>query len=195
MALAWRLGAPGAEDATGCTERGAQPLGERPKRLAIPNGPRVGHTIESSGGQALGMHGEGGQRCPVQWRDWLPYLPRDARDGRRHFWHDALGLRQARHAALAEPCVLGDRAHRRDGRVEISGHELAVATDPAVEIDPMVGVADATDALGDVRTWLREALLLTTGRFQGQRGWLQAPRVFWGAARTALCGEAWSGSC
>jgi hypothetical protein len=46
MEMVLRLGAPCAEDATGCTQRGAKPLGELPKRLAIPDGPSVGHTIE-----------------------------------------------------------------------------------------------------------------------------------------------------
>jgi hypothetical protein len=59
---------------------------------------------------------------------------------------------------------------------------------PAVEIDNMVVVADATDALGDVLTVLSEALMLTTGRFKGLLGLLQAHRCFWGAARPALCG-------
>jgi hypothetical protein len=103
-------------------------------------------------------------------------------------WHAALGFPQALHAALAAPCVLGERTNLLEGRLDSSGNAGAVATAPAVEIDTMVVVADATDALGAVLTVLCEALRLTTGRFKGLRGVLQAPRCLWGAARTALCG-------
>src|SRR5215475_1576668 len=134
------------------------------------------------------MHGEGCRRCQVQLRDLLPHIPRDERDGRLHFWHDALGFLNALQAARAEPFVLGDRTNLLDVRLDSSGHEWAVSTYPAVEIDKMVVVADATDALGDVLTLLSEALLLTTGRFQGLLGLLQAHRFFWGAAPPALGG-------
>ena len=120
------------------------------------------------------MHGEGGRRCQVQLSDLLPYIPRDELDGCLHFWHDALGFLNTLQAALAEPFVLGDRTNLLDVRLDISGNELAVSTYPAVEIDKMVVVADATDALCNLFALLREALMLTTGGFECLLGLLQA---------------------
>ena len=37
----------------------------------------------------------------------------------------------------------------RDVPLDISGNELTVSTHPVLEIDKMVGMADATDTLGD----------------------------------------------
>jgi len=51
-------------------------------------------------------------------------------------------------------------------RLNISGNELAVATHTALEIDTMVIVPDATDALANVLALLSEALMLTTGGFE-----------------------------
>ena len=75
-----------------------------------------------------------------------------------------------------------------DVPLDISGNELTVSTHPALEIDKLVGMADATDALSDLLAVLREALVLTTGRFECLRGVLQAHGGFWGPARTALFG-------
>jgi hypothetical protein len=123
---------------------GFPPLKVPIRRKLGPDGPSVGHTIEIIGGNELGMHGEGCLRCQVQLRDLLPHIPRDERDGRLHFGHDALGFLNALQAALAKPFVLGDRSNLLDVRLDISGNELAVSTYPAVEIDKMVVVADAT---------------------------------------------------
>ena len=84
--------------------------------------------------------------------------------------------------------MLGNGANLLDVRLDISGNELAVSTHPALEIDKMVGMADATDALGDLLALLSEALVLTTGRFERLLGLLQAHGRLWGAARTALFG-------
>src|SRR5437879_1955021 len=119
--------------------------------------------------------------------DLLPHIPRDERDGRLHFGHDALGFLHALQAALAEPFVLGNRTHLLNVRLDISGNELTVSTDPALEIDKMVVVADATDALGDLLALLSEALMLTTGRFELLLGLLKAHGRCWRTARTALC--------
>ena len=99
-----------------------------------------------------------------------------------------LGFLNALHAALAEPFVLGDHTNLLDVRVDISGNELAVATHTALEIDTMVIVPDATDALANVLALLSEALMLTTGGFECLRGVLQAHRGFGGPARPALFG-------
>jgi hypothetical protein len=60
------------------------------------------------------------------------------------------------------------------------------STYPAFEIDTMVVVADATDALGDLLALLSEALMLTTGRFKLLLGLRKAHGRFWRAARTAV---------
>src|SRR5262249_26087288 len=59
---------------------------------------------------------------------------------------------------------------------------------PALQIDKVVGVANATDARRDLFTVLSETLVLTTGRFEGLLGVLQAHEVLWGASWTALFG-------
>jgi hypothetical protein len=86
--------------------------------------------------------------------------------------------------------VLGNRTHLLNVRLDISGNELAVSTYPALEIDKMVVVADATDALGNLLALLSEALMLTTGRFELLLGLLKAHGRLWRAARTALFGLA-----
>ena len=124
--------------------------------------------------------------CQVELIDLLPNIPRDELDGRLHFRHHALGFLDALQAALAEPFVLGNRTNLLNVRLDISGNELAVSTYPALEIDKMVGMADATDALGDLLALLGEALMLTTGRFELLLGLLKAHGRLWGAAWTAL---------
>jgi hypothetical protein len=55
-------------------------------------------------------------------------------------------------------------ADRVDVLLDIAGNALAVATDAAVEVDKVVGVADGTDTLADLLTLPGEALgLLTSG--------------------------------
>ncbi|HSX77797.1 MAG TPA: hypothetical protein VLQ80_04390, partial [Candidatus Saccharimonadia bacterium] len=125
----------------------------------------------------------GGWLGQVSVIDLLPHLSRDERESRRHVWHDALGLLQARQAALAAPCVLGHRTHLLAMRLDSSGKEWAVSTSPTCEIDPMVVVAAATEALGDLLTLRREALMRTAGRCECLRGLLQAHECLWGPAR------------
>ena len=70
--------------------------------------------------------------------------------------------------------MLGNGANLLDVPLDIRGNELAVSTHPALEIDKMVVVADATDTRLDLFTLLSEALVLTTGRFERLLGLLQA---------------------
>ena len=162
----WASGLNCAQGATGLKQRGAKSLGEFPKRLAIPDGPRLGHAIEIKRWDELGVHGEGGGRRQVELIDLLPHITRDERDGRLHFRHDTLGFLDALQAALAEPFVLGNSTNLLDVRLDIRGNELAVSTHTALKIDKMVGMADGADALGDLLALLGEALMLTTGRFE-----------------------------
>src|SRR2546425_3308182 len=188
MELVLGLRAQLAQGATGFKQRGAKPRGEFAKRRAISDGARLGHTIEIIGWDKLGVHGEGGRLRQVQLMDLLPDITGDKLDGGLHFRHDALSFLDALQAALAEPFVLGNSTNLLDVPLDISGNELTVSTHPALEIDKMVGMADATDALSDLLALLSEALVLTTGRFECLRGLLQAHGGFWGPARTALFG-------
>src|SRR5262245_59662588 len=131
MELVLGLWAPRAQDATGLTPRGAQSLGEFPKRRAINDGARVGHAIETIGGNKLGVHGEGRRLGEVPLIDLLPHIPRDTLNGRLHFRYDSFRFIDAIAAALAEPFVLGNGANLRDVPVAIRGHESAVATHAA----------------------------------------------------------------
>ena len=134
------------------------------------------------------VQGVGHRRCQVELRDLLPHIPRDERDSRLHFGHDALGFLHTLQAALAEPFVLGNRTNLLNVRLNISGNEWAVATYPALEIDKMVIVADATNVRLDLLTLLSEALVLTTRRFEYLLGLLQAHGGFWGTARPVRFG-------
>ena len=188
MELGLRLGAPRAPDATGFKQRGAKPLGELAKRLAIAAGARLGHALESIGWEQLSVHGAGGRRRSIALRDLLPPITRPTRASRWHFRHDTLGFLAALQAALAEPCMLGKGAHLLDVPWDISGNALAVAAHPALEIDNMVVVAEATHARLDLCTVLSETRGLTAGRCERWLGVLQAHGVFWEGARTTLCG-------
>src|SRR5439155_14890813 len=116
------LGAQRAQDATGFKQRGAQPLGELAKRLAIADGTSLGHAIEIIGWDQLGVHGEGGRRRYIELSDLLPHITRHKRDGRLHFRHDTLGFLDTLHAALAEPFMLGNGAKLLDVPLDSSGN-------------------------------------------------------------------------
>ena len=65
---------------------------------------------------------------------------------------------------------------------------MAVSAHPALEIDKMVVVANATDTRLDLFALLSETLVLTTSRFECLLGVLQAHGCLWGAPWTALFG-------
>ena len=113
----------------------------------------------------------------------LPDIPGDTRDGGVHCRHDALSCLEALPAALAEPCVLGNRTTLLEVPLESSGNAWTVSTHPALEITTLVGMADATEALSALRALRSEALVRTTGRCECLRGGLQAHGGFWGPAR------------
>src|SRR5207253_1337034 len=144
--------------------------------------------IELIRGNQLGVHGEGGRRRYIELSDLLSHITRHKLDGRLHFRHDTLGFLDTLHAALAEPFMLGNGAKLLDVPLDSSGNELAVAAHPALEIDTMVVVADATQARLDLCTLLSETLVLTAGRFERVLGVLQAHGLFWAMARTTLFG-------
>src|SRR5262249_58520486 len=91
-------------------------------------------------------------------------------------------------AALAESFLLGNGANLRDMFVDIRGNELAIAAYTALQVDKVVVVPQAPDTRLDLCTLLSKTHVLTTGRFECLRSLFQAPRYFWGPARTALFG-------
>jgi hypothetical protein len=103
-----------------------------------------------------------------------------------YFGHDAFGFRNTIQARLAEMFLLGNGANRVDVLLDISGNELAVATHAAIEVDKVVGMADGTDALGDLFALPGEVLVLLTRGFHGLRSLLQTHGRLWGATGTAL---------
>src|SRR5262249_15266958 len=115
-------------------------------------------------------------------------IPGDALDGGWHFRHHPLGLLDAFQAVLAKSFVLGNRANLLDVRLDIRGDELAIAAHPALEIDKMVVVTNASEARLDLFTLGCEPIGLTTGRVERLLGLLHARGVLWGTVWMALCG-------
>src|SRR5215208_2413811 len=182
------LGAQHAQDPAGFKQRGAEPLGELAKRFAIADGTRLGDAIEIIRGNQLGMHGKGDRRRYIELIDLLTDITRDELDSRLHLWHHPLGFLDTFQAALAESFLLGHGANLLDVLLDIRGDELAVSAHPALEIDTMVVVANTTDTRLDLFALLSEPLVLTTSRFEGLLGVLQAHGFLWGAPWTALFG-------
>ena len=71
-------------------------------------------------------------------------------------------------------------------RLDICRNELAVSTHAALYIDKVVGMADGTDALGDLLALRADALKLLARRLRFLCELLQACGGLWGAARAAL---------
>jgi len=105
-----------------------------------------------------------------------------------HFRYDALSFVDACQAARAEPFLLGNRTNLRDVSLDICGDELAVAAYSTLQIDKVIGVADAPDTRLDLCALRSEPLVLTAGRFERLLGVLQPPRFFYGYFWTVLCG-------
>jgi hypothetical protein len=56
--------------------------------------------------------------------------------------------------------LLGNGAERVDVPLAITSNELPVPTHPALQVDKVVGMAHAADALGDLLAVLGETLVL-----------------------------------
>ena len=132
------------------------------------------------------VQGVGHRRCQVELRDLLPHIPRDKRDRRLHFGKHALGFLDALQARLAEPCVLGNGAHRVNLLLDISRNELPISTHTSLQIDKVVRMADSADTLSDLLALLADALVLLASHFSFLRELLQACGVLWRAPRTAF---------
>jgi hypothetical protein len=183
------LRAQRAQDATGFKQRGAQPLGERAKRGALADVLRLGYAIEIIGRDQLGMHGEGDGRRHIELSALLPDITRDKLDGRLHFRHDAFSFVDTFQAARAEPFVLGNRTNLLDVSLNICGDELAVAAYSTLQIDKVVGVADAPETRLDLCALRREPLVLMAGRFERLLGVLQTLGSFMAISGQCLAGS------
>jgi len=110
------------------------------------------------------MHREGRGGRQVQLTHLLGHITRDELDGRLHFGNDALRFVNAIQATLSETFVLRHAANRVNLIMKIGGNELRISTHAALEIDKVVGLAEATDALGHLLALGAEALDLLARR-------------------------------
>src|SRR5262249_12162849 len=116
----------------------------------------------------------------------LPHIPRDEFDGRLHFGHDPLSFGDPLQARRAELFLLGNGADRGEVLLDITGDELAVATHAALQVHKVVGVANGTNALGDLLTLPGETLVLVARGFHALRYLFQPWNRLWRAAWTTL---------
>jgi hypothetical protein len=135
----------------------------------------------------MGMHGVGHRRRQVELTDLLAHLPRNKLDRGLHFRHDSLGFVDPVHACLTETFVLSNGANGISLRLDICRHALAVSPHAALHIDTVVGVSEATDALGDLRALGAAALELLARRWRVLCELLQAGGGLWGATRPPFC--------
>ena len=129
----------------------------------------------------MGVQSVGHRRRQVQLMDLLSHLPRDEGNGRLHFRHHPLGLSHPLHACLTEPFVLGNGANRVNLCADICRNALAVSAHASLSIDTVVGLAEVTDALGDLLSLGTDALELLARRLRVLCELLQACGCLWGA--------------
>jgi hypothetical protein len=67
-------------------------------------------------------------------------------------------LLEALQARLAQPCVLGSRAHRVNLLVDIRRNERPMATPTTLQIDTVVRLAHRAETLSDLRALGADAL-------------------------------------
>src|SRR4029453_2615514 len=115
--------------------------------------------------------------------DLLAHISRDECDGRLHFRHHPLGFLNPLQACLTEAFMLSNAAHGVNLYLDIGRNELAVAAHAALQIDQVVDLADATDALGDLLSLGADAFELLARRVRFLCELLQACGGLWGATR------------
>jgi len=74
MEVVLSLRAQRASDASGCKQRGTEPLGELAKRFAIADGARLGDAIEIIRWNQLGVHDEGDGRRYIELSDLRSHI-------------------------------------------------------------------------------------------------------------------------
>ncbi len=134
----------------------------------------------------MGMHGVGHRRRQVELTDLLSHIPRNKLDRGLHVRNDPLGFVDPVHACLTEAFVLRNGANGVHLRLDICRNELAVSPHAALHIDKVVGLTDATDALGDLLSLGADALKFLARRLRFLFNLLQACGCLWGATWAAL---------
>src|SRR5438093_10083329 len=135
----------------------------------------------------MGMHGVGHRRRQVELTDLLSHIARNKLDRGLHFRNDPLGFVDPVHACLTEAFVLRNGANGIYLRLDICRNELAVAPHAALHIDAVVGLTEATNALGDLLSLGADALALLARRVRVLGALLQACGGLWGAPRPPFC--------
>src|SRR5439155_14893354 len=97
--------------------------------------------------------------------------------------HNSLGFVDPVQACVTEAFVLSHGANGIYLRLDICRNKLAIAPHAARHIDKVVGVADATDALGDLLSLCADALELLARRLRFLCELFQAGGGLWGATR------------
>jgi hypothetical protein len=131
----------------------------------------------------MSRHGVGPQRGQGTWTDLLSHLPRNTRDRGLHFRTHPLGCVDPLSAGLTATCVRRHAAQRVHRCMALCRNALAVAPPAALAIDPVVGLADGTEALRDLLARRAEALVCAARRGRFLCEWLQAGGGLWGATR------------
>jgi hypothetical protein len=116
----------------------------------------------------------------------LPHIRRHERNGRLYFGHHTLRFLKTIQARLAEVFLLGNRADRVDVLLDIAGYELAVPPHASLQVDKVIRVADGANALGDLLSLLREALIRLASCFHLLRGLCKTWYRLGGTAGTTL---------
>jgi len=168
------------------TEGGTHALGERGSWLARYHRAGRGHPIELIRWHATRMQSDRLRRCQRQLLDLLAYIARDERKSRLHCGYDALSVRDALQACLAEPFLLRSGTHRVNVVLDICGNERAVATHATLHVHTVRGMADSTEALGDRLALSAAALVLVARGFHGLRHLCQACCGLWGTPGRTL---------
>ena len=136
----------------------------------------------------MGVHGVGRWLRKVELAHLLAHIPRDELDRGLHGGHHALGFLDTLQACLPEVFLLGNGADRVEVVLDIPGNKLAIATDTALQINKVVGMADGTDALSDRFALAREALMLVARGFHGLLKLLQLSATFGGCPGPRFAG-------
>ena len=129
----------------------------------------------------MSMQGVGHRRRQVELTDLLAHIPRHKRDRGLHFRHHPFGFVDALQAGLTEPFVLRHAANGVNLPLDICRNEPTVSPHAAFHIDKVVGLAEVTDALGDLLSLGTDALELLARRLRVLCELLQACGCLWGA--------------
>ncbi len=112
------------------------------------------------------MQDVGHRRGQVELPHLLVPIPRHKLDGGLHFWNDPLGFVDALQTGLTETFVLRHAANHFHLSLDICRNEPTVSPHASLSIDEVVGLADPTDALGDLLSLDAYALELLERRLR-----------------------------